>query len=135
MNLKARLAFRFEPDEIVRCKWCGEKHNWEHGYGKCQNNCEEEMSDKLITTGFLQGIGFKQGKLPNNWVLERNNASIIYNIFDKTIMYNGCHIPMNLIQTCDDINAAIHQLLELKLVQNKWTALLYNRKIKKNRLD
>lgn len=32
----------YEPDTKVRCKWCGEEYDWQHGYGKCENNCEEE---------------------------------------------------------------------------------------------
>ena len=34
-----------QPDEEpkARCKYCGEFYLWQYGYGKCLNNCEEEM--------------------------------------------------------------------------------------------
>lgn len=35
--------FRHEPDTKVRCKICGDFFENKHGYGKCENNCEEEI--------------------------------------------------------------------------------------------
>lgn len=42
--------FRHEPDTKVRCKWCLQEHFWQHGYGTCENNCEE-MEQKEIIEG------------------------------------------------------------------------------------
>ena len=42
MIAKITALFRNEPDTKVRCKWCLQEHFWQHGYGTCENNCEEE---------------------------------------------------------------------------------------------
>lgn len=29
-------------DSVSKCRYCGEPYVDNHGYGKCENNCEEE---------------------------------------------------------------------------------------------
>ena len=42
MNSHLRIGFTHEPDTMVKCKFCNAMYEWNHGYGKCPENCERE---------------------------------------------------------------------------------------------
>lgn len=54
MDTKLWLQFAHEPDIKVDCEYCGEEYEWNHGYGTCPNNCEEDMKKEELE--ILNGI-------------------------------------------------------------------------------